>query len=178
MLPTSAHLRFAAAEPAAPAAPRVPVVLVVDDDADMRLLISDAIEEAEQHRGGDDLEVVELDSGEAAVEHLKRALAGGLAAPTLPSLIYMDVEMPGIGGLEAVRQIKANPRLRDIPIVVLSGLSDATAIGRASEYGANSYTVKPADADQLAKTLLSSTDYWLHVHQTPTKHAPQSACRR
>ncbi len=156
-----------------------PTVLVVDDDPDLRMLIRDAIEEAEAHRGGGTtLDVVELCSGEEATDYMIRASSGEVDAPKLPSLIYMDVEMPGIGGLEAVRQVKSDPRWRDIPIVVLSGLSDAGAIGRASQYGANSYNVKPTDAEQLAKTVLSSTDYWLNVHQTPTHHRPQEECRR
>ena len=152
------------------------VVLVVDDDPDCRLLVRDAVEEAEAQRGdGRPLEVREAESGEAAVSYL--ADAAGRPGDR-PGLIYMDVEMPGMGGLEAVRRIKADPRLRDIPVVVLSGLSDGAAIGRAAANGANSYAVKPGDAEQLLKTVLTSTDYWLRVHQTPQRHAPQSECRR
>ena len=146
-------------------------VLVVDDDPDCRMLVRDAVEEAEGRRQGA-VEVVEADCGEAALAYLRDDRS------PRPGLIYMDVEMPGIGGLAAVRQIKADEALRDIPIVVLSGLSDARAIRLASENGANSYTVKPADADRLLEAVLTSTDYWLHVHQTPSRHRDQSECRR
>lgn len=157
------------------------VVLVVDDDPDCRLLVRDAIEEAEKRRGASTLrlEIIECDSGEAALRYLRRE--GEFADPATsprPGLIYMDVEMPGIGGLEAVRCLKADPRLRDIPTVMLSGLSDTGAIDAAARNGANSYTVKPADAERLLETVLTSTDYWLHVHQTPARHLPQEECRR
>lgn len=157
------------------------VVLVVDDDPDCRLLVRDAIEEAESRRGASAirLDIIECDSGEMALRYL--AHEGEFADPATsprPGLIYMDVEMPGIGGLEAVRRVKANPQLRDIPTVMLSGLSDTRAIDTAARNGANSYTVKPADAERLLETVLTSTDYWLHVHQTPSRHLPQEECRR
>jgi two-component system response regulator len=154
------------------------VVLLVDDDPDCRLLVRDAVEETERRRGVSPPRVMEVDSGEAALRLLRQEgeFAGHDVAR--PGLIYMDVEMPGIGGLETVRRIKADPALRDIPVVVLSGLSDPTAIRDASRSGANSYTVKPADADRLLEAVLCSTDYWLHVHQTPVRHIDQAACRR
>lgn len=157
-------------------------VMIVDDDPDCRLLVRDAIEEAEQRRGGTSnapLTIVEFDSGEAALDYLFRR--GEWADPDTsprPGLIYMDVEMPGMGGLEAVRRLKADPEFRDVPTVMLSGLSDAGAMDAAARNGANSYTVKSADAERLMQTVLTSTDYWLHVHQTGTRHLPQELCRR
>jgi hypothetical protein len=49
---------------------------------------------------------------------------------------------------------------------------------RAAEWGANSYTIKPVDADQFLQTVLASTNYWLTVHQYPERHLPEKACRR
>lgn len=157
------------------------VVLLVDDDVDCRMLIRDAIEEAESRRvnlsmSTRPLIIREVDCGEAALRFLRRE--GEFANAERPGLIYMDVEMPGIGGLEAVRQLKSDERFKDIPTVMFSGLSDPTAMAQAAESGANSYTVKPADAERFMQTVLRSTDYWLHVHQTPQRHPDQAECRR
>jgi len=103
---------------------RVPMVVVVDDDADLRLLMRDAIEMAEEHRDGSGVEIVEFESATAALGHL----LDGDNPP--PDLIYMDVEMPGTSGLEAARRIKSDVRLRHVPLVVLSGLQDVAARGR------------------------------------------------
>ena len=49
---------------------------------------------------------------------------------------------------------------------------------KAAEFGANSYTLKPANAEQFLRTVLASTNYWLSIHQYPEHHLPQDACRR
>jgi CheY-like chemotaxis protein len=137
-----------------------PVVLVIDDDEDLRMLIRDAIEEAEARRPGGraNVSVIECGCGEDALAFLEEQVAD---VESLPALIYIDVEMPGIGGLETVRRIKSDTRWNDIPIVVMSGLSDDATIRRAGENGADAYRVKPNDADALTETVLTSTDYWL-----------------
>ncbi len=157
------------------------VVLLVDDDADCRLMIRDAIEEAEtrrvsQARPTRPLVIREVESGEAALRYLKRE--GEYTNAPRPGLIYMDVEMPGMGGLEAVKQLKSDDRFKDIITVMFSGLSDPDAMASAADSGANSYTVKPADAERFMQTVLRSTDYWLHVHQTPQRRLEQAQCRR
>jgi CheY-like chemotaxis protein len=84
---------------------------------------------------------------------------------------------PG-AGIEALKHIKADPDLRDIPIVMMTGVSDESQMRAAAEAGANSYTIKPANATQFLKTVLASTTYWLTIHQYPDHHLPASECRR
>src|SRR5690606_17463632 len=89
-----------------------------------------------------------------------------------PGLIFLDIEMPRMDGLETLRRIKEDPRLRDIPVVMLTGVSEEMAMQRAAEYGANSYTVKPANAEAFLRTIMASTNYWLTVHRSPKQHKP------
>jgi CheY-like chemotaxis protein len=136
------------------------LILLVDDDADLRLLMRDAIELAEDHAiSGPTADVIEFGCGEDALDYLRAD------HEPLPDLIYMDVEMPGIGGLETVKAIKADASLKHIPIVVLSGLQDVAAQGKRLGANADQYRVKPQDAEHLAETVLESTDYWLNVRQ-------------
>lgn len=146
-------------------------VLLIDDDADCRMLIRDAIGERSES-----YTIYEACNGVEALELLNRR--GGEDQEPLPGLIFMDVEMPILDGLETLRRIKSDPRLRQIPVVMMTGVSDEDSMLKAAEYGANSYTLKPADADLFLTTVAASTAYWLSVHQYPQQRLPQSQCRR
>jgi CheY-like chemotaxis protein len=146
-------------------------ILLVDDDADCRMLIRDAIAECKVSN-----EVFEVSSGEEALEFL--AQRGQYANAPRPGLIYLDIEMPGINGLETLRRIKAQHVLQDIPVVMMTGVCGEAEMKRAAEYGANSYTLKPANAEQFLRTVLASTSYWLTIHQYPEHHIPPEMCRR
>ena len=82
-----------------------------------------------------------------------------------PGLIYLDIEMPGMDGQTTLRQIKSDPELMDIPVVMMTGVSDEAQMRAAAAAGANSYTLKPANAEQFLRTVLASTNYWLNIHQ-------------
>ena len=146
-------------------------VLLVDDDPDCRLLIRDAIAELNEP-----YHIYEACNGIEAIDLLGRKGAEG--QDPLPGLIFMDVEMPLQDGLETLKKIKSDERLRHIPVVMMTGVSDEDHMRRASAFGANSYTLKPADADAFLTTVAASTAYWLTVHQYPQQRLPQTLCRR
>lgn len=146
-------------------------ILLIDDDPDCRLLIRDAIGER-----ADPYVIYEACNGAEALDLLSRK--GGDEQDELPGLIFMDVEMPILDGLETLRRIKSDPRLKHIPVIMMTGVSDENRMRQAAEYGANSYTLKPADADHFLTTVAASTAYWLSVHQYPQQRLPQSQCRR
>ncbi|MBC7782979.1 MAG: response regulator [Burkholderiales bacterium] len=146
-------------------------ILLVDDDPDCRLLIKDAISECRVQN-----EILEAANGQEALDLLHRR--GKYENCAEPGLIYMDIEMPLMDGLTALEQIKADPQLRQIPVVMMTGVSDAAHMRRAAVLGANSYTLKPANAEQFLNTVLASTNYWLSVHQSPQNRLPQAVCRR
>jgi CheY-like chemotaxis protein len=146
-------------------------ILLVDDDSDCRMLIRDAITESKVSNA-----VFEVADGKDALDFLQRR--GEWAHAPRPGLIYMDIEMPGMNGLDALRAIKAEPDLRDIPVVMMTGVSEEKQMRLAAELGANSYTIKPANSHQFLQTVMLSTSYWLTIHQYPNHHLPPEQCRR
>jgi CheY-like chemotaxis protein len=146
-------------------------ILIVDDDEDCRTLIRDAVSECKVCN-----QVHEVCNGQEALDFLYRR--GCYADAPRPGLIYLDIEMPGLDGQAVLKEIKGNPALRDIPVVMMTGVADEKQMAQAAKNGANSYTLKPANAEQFLRTVLASTTYWLTIHQYPTHHLPAVACRR
>ncbi|MCS7033860.1 MAG: response regulator [Phycisphaerae bacterium] len=146
-------------------------ILLVDDDPDCRMLVRDAIAECKVANA-----VYEVANGQEALDFIHRR--GRFHDAPRPGLIFLDIEMPVMGGLTALRQIKSDPALRDIPVVVMTGVCGEKEMAEAAAAGANSYTLKPANAEQFLKTVMASTSYWLEVHQYPRHHWPAEVCRR
>lgn len=143
-------------------------ILLVDDDEDCRSFVRDAVREC-----GRDHRIIEHSDGIAALKYLEE-----VDVDSAPGLIFLDVEMPGIDGLETLRRIKNDPKLASIPVVMLTGVAEPACMHLAAQLGANSYTVKPAKAEQFISTVQASTAYWLTVHQYPHRHLAQSDARR
>ena len=146
-------------------------ILLIDDDDDCRMIVRDAIAQCKVSNS-----VYEARNGLEAIDLLKQS--GTAAGMPRPGLIYLDIEMPGMDGQATLLQIKSDPALRDIPVVMMTGVSDEAQMKAAAAAGANSYTLKPANAEQFLRTVLASTNYWLNIHQSPGHHLPANACRR
>jgi len=148
-------------------------ILLVDDDADCRMLIRDAINECKVSNS-----IFECSNGKEALDFLKRRGSWAGKNTPRPGLIYLDLEMPDMNGQETLKAIKADPDLRDIPVVMMTGVADENEMKTAAANGANSYTLKPANVEQFLRTVLASTSYWLTIHQYPDHHTPAELCRR
>lgn len=138
-------------------------ILLVDDDSDCRALIRDAIGET-----GQAFRVIEHENGKDAVDFLFNC-----EDVDRPSIIFLDLEMPRMGGLETLEMIKAHPKLKDIPVVILTGVADSQVIERAALLGANSYTLKHGRVEAFIESIVASANYWLTVHQYPYRAKPQ-----
>jgi len=108
-------------------------ILIVDDEEDYLSLLKDALE----------IRGFEVVTAASAVE------AGMALASKLPVLILMDIKMPGINGFQACEAIKRNPQTRDIPIIIVSGLSGEAEMKKAAKVGIADYFVKPVDIEKL-----------------------------
>ena len=98
--------------------------------------------------------------GEEALDYLFGA-DFSLDGQARPALVLIDLNLPGFDGLEVVRQIKASPRLKDIPVVVLTSSEAKEDLARAYALHANSYLVKPMELEEWSALLDELAKYWL-----------------
>jgi CheY-like chemotaxis protein len=84
-----------------------------------------------------------------------------------PKVILLDLKLPRMNGLEVLEQLKSDPEMRSIPVVVLTSSREGPDIERAYELGANSYIVKPVDFEQFMTAVSDAGLYWLVVNQSP-----------
>jgi CheY-like chemotaxis protein len=140
-------------------------VLVADDDDDDRRFIRKAWE---KYRAPDELRFVE--DGEELLEYLKQKdrYADPASAPR-PAVVLLDLNMPRKDGREALREIKADPVLRQIPIVVLTTSQADEDICRSYDLGANSYITKPVTFGSLVDVLQVLGKYWIEIVDLPPK---------
>ncbi|MBI3441607.1 MAG: response regulator [Proteobacteria bacterium] len=103
--------------------------------------------------------LVHVSSGEAALEYLR--------ANPRPSLILLDLNMPGIGGHEVLKIIKQDEKLREIPVVMLTSSKSKLAIQLCYQLGANAYILKSADFEVLAANIKRLKEHWLDTVELP-----------
>jgi CheY-like chemotaxis protein len=138
-------------------------ILLADDDPDDRKLTQDAFTE---NRLVNVLHCVE--DGEELMEYLRRQgrYADQKDAP-LPGLILLDLNMPRKDGREALKEIKADPALRRIPVVVLTTSKAEEDILRTYDLGVNSYVTKPVTFKSLVELIKVLGRYWFEVVELP-----------
>jgi two-component system response regulator len=84
-----------------------------------------------------------------------------------PKVILLDLKLPLVDGIEVLRRIKADPRTRTIPVVVMTSSREERDIVESYKLGVNSYIVKPVDFDQFTETAKQLGYYWLLLNQSP-----------
>jgi CheY-like chemotaxis protein len=146
-----------------PHTPKPITILLADDDADDRVLAQDALKES---RLANDLRCVE--NGEELLDYLHRrgAWADAEKAPT-PGLILLDLNMPRKDGREALKEIKSDPNLRHIPVVVLTTSKAEEDIYRTYDLGVNSFITKPVSFDGLVNVMRTLGTYWFEIVELP-----------
>ena len=143
---------------------RAITIVMADDDAEDRMLAQEALTEA---RLANDLHFVE--DGTELLDYLNHRgkYSDALESPS-PVLILLDLNMPKMDGREALVQIKADPRLRSIPIVVLTTSKAQEDIYRSYDLGASSFITKPVTFEGLVDVMRSLKRYWFEIVELPT----------
>ncbi len=121
-------------------------ILIVDDSDTFRASLRGLLDRVELSGGARPDGILEARSGEEALDILSRATGEGVNV----GLILLDLIMPGLGGLETLRRLKADPRLRDIPAIMITISSDEESLTRAFAAGALDYVKKPVHMAELA----------------------------
>lgn len=139
----------------------IDVLLVEDNPGDVRLTV-EALKESKFYVN---LHVAR--DGVEAVEFLKRE--GQFADSHRPDLILLDLNLPKKDGREVLAEIKADPDLKRIPVVILTTSQAEEDILRTYNLHANCYVTKPVDLDQFIKVVQSIKEFWLTIVRLPSE---------
>ncbi|MBI2511463.1 MAG: response regulator [Opitutae bacterium] len=141
-------------------------ILLVEDNEDDVRLTQRALKKANIANA---LDVV--GDGIAALAALRAAAAQS----ALPSIVLLDLKLPRLDGLGVLREIRADPRLRCQPVVVLTTSQEQQDVLQSYELGANSYVRKPVDFEQFAAAIQQLGLYWLVLNELPSAPATPPA---
>jgi two-component system response regulator len=113
-------------------------------------------------------EVVVATDGQAALDYLFGTGAWeGRDSLVMPHMVLLDLNMPRVGGLQVLRRMRADPRTKLLPVVILTTSSEDKDIISSYDLGANSYVRKPVDFEQFVEAVRNLGLYWLVINERP-----------
>ncbi|MEX2301119.1 MAG: response regulator [Bryobacterales bacterium] len=134
------------------------LILAADDNPTDRRILQEAFRDIDTS-----LEVRFVEDGAQLLEYLRGT---SKEAPS-PSLVLLDLTMPHIDGRKALTAMKTDPRLRPIPVIVLTGSQEATDISSVYDHGAATYVFKPQSFEGLVQVLSTVCQFWFHTSRLP-----------
>jgi CheY-like chemotaxis protein len=137
------------------------VILIAEDDAGHARLIEKNLSRAGLHNP-----VHRFENGQTILNFLFRRGDDPHRTAEAPYLILLDIRMPQVDGVEVLRQIKADPELRRIPVIMLTTTDDPREVERCHDIGCSSYIVKPVDYDKFAEAI-KSLGLYISLVQVP-----------
>ena len=141
------------------------MILLVEDNPDDEALTLRAFQKNNMKN-----KIVVVRDGEEALDFLFRR--GGYAArdpQEVPELILLDLNLPKIDGIEVLRQVRADPRTRLLPVVILTSSKEEQDLIEGYKEGANSYVRKPVDFNQFVEAVRQLGLYWLVLNEPPPR---------
>jgi CheY-like chemotaxis protein len=143
-----------------------PILLAEDNPNDVELTL------AALHSLNLANEIVVVNDGAQAMDFLCRRGTFSARPPVDPAVIVLDLKMPRVDGLEALRQIRADARLRVLPIVILTSSREENDLVKGYQLGANAYVVKPVDFDQFISAVSQLGVFWALINEPPPPSPP------
>jgi len=135
-------------------------ILMAEDDVEDQMLIREALDASELSH-----DLVIVDNGEELIDYLNQA--GKYSEVSLPGIVLLDLNMPRKNGHEALTEIKADPKLRRIPIIVLTTSDAEEDIKSTYDMGVSSYICKPVSFDKLVELVNTLGRYWFELVELP-----------
>jgi CheY-like chemotaxis protein len=124
------------------------VILIAEDDEGHARLI-----EKNLKRAGLSNPVIRFDNGQDILDFLFCQGTGPKRKPDVPYLLLLDIRMPKVDGVEVLRQVRADPELRKLPVSMLTTMDDPREVERCHQLGCSNYIVKPVDYDKFSETI-------------------------
>lgn len=148
-------------------------ILLIEDSANDAELILAAL--SENHLAN---EVVVVRDGEEALDYLYRRGLFRLRMEGYPVVVLLDLKLPKIDGLEVLAELKSNPIMRVIPVVVLTSSREEPDLVRCYELGVNAYVVKPVDYHDFVDSIKGVGLFWAVINQPPVGALPPAPHRQ
>jgi CheY-like chemotaxis protein len=137
------------------------ILLAEDNENDVELTLT-ALQEC---RLKNEVEVVR--DGAEALDYIHQRGKYSERVEGLPCIILLDLKMPRVDGLEVLRQIKSDPALRHIPVVMLTSSREEKDLVLSYDLGVNAFVVKPVDFDQFLRAIRALGMFWAIVNEPP-----------
>jgi CheY-like chemotaxis protein len=112
-------------------------------------------------------EVIVVRDGAEVLDYLYRRNGYADRPPGNPALVLLDLKMPKLDGIEVLRQIKSDPAMRSVPVVVLTSSREERDLVRTYDLGVNAYVVKPVDFHEFVEAVKLLGGFWAVVNETP-----------
>ncbi len=138
------------------------MVVIAEDDPDDRLLIQEAIAQASPQ-----VDVRFVVDGAEMLDYLHHKGKFAQQMNPTPALVLLDLNMPKKGGLEALQEIKEDPALHTIPVVVLTTSRSPEHVARSYELGGSGFITKPESYHELVDIMRTLDMYWFHTVKLP-----------
>jgi len=145
-------------------------ILLAEDDPMVAELVVHAFAQQESPP-----KIVHVRDGVETLDFLHGRARGGNRPAENPAVLLLDVKMPRMDGLEVLRQIKADERLKTTQVVMLTSSQDERDVRESYELGANAYVVKPVDFKRFATVLKQIETFWLRINPPPLVDHPVGA---
>ena len=142
-----------------------PILLAEDNPNDVELILA-ALKEARLIN-----EIVLARDGEEALDFLFRRGAHAGRSSLQPAVILLDLKMPKVDGREVLRQIRADPQLRSVPVVVLTSSREESDLLQTYELGTNAYVVKPVDFEEFIAAVSKLGFFWALLNEPPPERS-------
>ena len=146
------------------------LILMADDDDDDYVLTQKALQESNLLN-----KLVRVRDGEELLEYLLKKGSYTDNQDPRPGVILLDLNMPRKDGREALREIKSNEDLRDIPVVIFTTSKADEDIVRSYQLGVNSFITKPVTFENLLSVMKALGKYWFEIVELPTKHGSRNS---
>jgi two-component system, response regulator len=117
-------------------------------------------------------QIVALRDGAEALDYLFRRGKFAGRADEHPAVVLLDLKMPKVDGLEVLRQIKGDPGLRTIPVVVMTSSREEQDLIRSYELGVNAYVVKPVKFPEFVEAVKGVGAFWIMFNEPPPRRRP------
>jgi CheY-like chemotaxis protein len=147
--------------------PKIKRILLAEDNPNDVELTLMALQECHL---ANEVEVVT--DGAEALDYVYRRGKYSERGPEIPGVVLLDLKMPRVDGLEVLRQLKSDPELRNLPVVMLTSSREEQDLIRSYNLGVNAFVVKPVDFTQFVDAIRSLGVFWAIVNEPPPSLHP------